>query len=382
MTIDTVERPAYFGGSQYGRIVTIRLRRCIQPHADSTWQVRRGSFSQWNGYVLELTTTDGVTGFGYIDALIEFSDGWDVHRAALSTLAPVVLGRDPFEIESILFDLDSRLQHHRFVKAAIDTALHEIVATILGQPLFNLFGGAVRREIPATQIIPLKTPDAMADDARTRIDNGFAYIKIKLSGDVHADVERVRATRTRLGPMARLSVDANQGYAAPKDAIKALRQMEAFDVDFAEQPIHESDKKGLRQIRECTSIKIEADESAKSLADVYDLIAMGAVDTFNLRINELGGFRNAQAAMRLCEVAKVGYRFSSYGPQITAAHVAHLAASSRRMHAACDVAEYQQLLNDPFTGLSIVGGNLQVPTSAGSGIAYTGEAAVDLEICA
>ena len=53
------------------------------------------------------------------------------------------------------------------------------------------------------------------------------------------------------------------------------RQMEAFDVDFAEQPIHESDKQGLRQIRQSTAIKIEADEFAKSLADVYDLIAMG-----------------------------------------------------------------------------------------------------------
>jgi len=79
--------------------------------------------------------------------------------------------------------------------------------------------------------------------------------------------------------------------------------------------------------------------------------SMAAIDTCNLRINELGGIRNTVAAVRICEMYGLGYRFSAFGPQLTAAHALHLASAFPGTHAACDVGEYLQLLDDPFEGL-------------------------------
>ena len=357
-------------GASGQRIAAISLTRCIQRHVDPGWTVRRGTFPEWNGYILHLRTDAGHAGVSYIDSLPEFSDGWEINRAAVEMISPIVLGRDPLAIGPILADIDTRLAGHRFVKSAFDCALHEVVCRILGQPLVVLLGGAVRHSIPSTYFVPIKTPMEMADLAARGVAGGFEHIKLKLRGEFPVDVERVKAVRERLGPTPILSIDPNQGYPSPKEAIRALRRMEDLHVAFAEQPIHCRDFAGMADIRGSTAIDIQADEAAQSLADVYELASEHIVDSINLRLNELGGIRNTIAAMRICEMTQVGYRFSAYGPQITAAQVAHVAASAKGLRYACDVGEYLQLQDDPFTGLHLERGALSVPTEAGSGVSF------------
>lgn len=364
--------PAAIGAGDQ-RIARVTLRRCIQRHRGGPWRVRRGTFLEWNGYILEIVTTAGVTGRGYIDAMPEFSDGWGIHREAVRMLADVVAGRDPFDLEALLRDFEIALERHRFVKAAFDTALHEIVARSLRQPLYALLGAARSRPVPATFFVTIRTPDEMADCAAQGIEAGYRHVKLKLEGDAVADVARVRAVRARIGESVRVSVDPNQGYRSAKDAIRALSRLESLGVDFAEQPIHYLDKKGLAEIRRATNIKIEADEAIQHLRDIHELGEMAAADTCNLRVNELGGIRNTIAAVRICEMHGLGYRFSAFGPQLTAAHALHLACAFAGTHAACDVGEYLQLLDDPFDGLTARDGKIELAPVAGIGVELRAE---------
>ena len=111
------------------------------------------------------------------------------------------MGKDPFAIEAILQDLDASLVGAYQAKGAIDCALHDLKARVLGVPLFKLLGGKVRDKVPVLRILALKTPEETAGIAAKLFEQGYRYFKIKVHGDVAEDVARVKAIRDtpRLG---------------------------------------------------------------------------------------------------------------------------------------------------------------------------------------
>jgi len=66
---------------------------------------------------------------------------------------------------------------------------------------------------------------------------GIKTLKIKV-GSSRTRCEMVRRVRAAVGPGVSLSVDANEGYKTPGEAIKTIRKMEAFDLIYVEQPVH------------------------------------------------------------------------------------------------------------------------------------------------
>ena len=54
--------------------------------------------------------------------------------------------------------------------------------------------------------------------------------------------------------------------------------------------------------------------------------------------------------------------------QVLAAQALHLACALGGVDYACELGEFDRLLDDPFTGLEIEGGVLKLPAGPGSGI--------------
>jgi L-alanine-DL-glutamate epimerase-like enolase superfamily enzyme len=86
------------------------------------------------------------------------------------------------------------------------------------------------------------------------------------------------------------------------------------------------------------------------LADVLFLVSNRIVDAISLKIPKLGGLRNT----------------------LLAAQAAHLAASFPKLDFACELAEFDHLLDDPFEGIEVRDGTLTVPESPGSGVRLIG----------
>ncbi len=341
---------------------------------DPTWKFALGASPVIEGVILRLTTTDGIVGFGYASAVPHMGSIAAQLDAELKHLEPAVTGRDAGDIESIMDSLDRRLRGAPQAKAAIDCALHDIVARSIGAPLHRLFGGRFRTSVPILRIMAIKTPDEMAVQAQKLVDEGYNYLKIKIEGDVSNDVERVRAIRTQVGDSVHLTIDANQSYSA-KGAIAALNKMAAFNIDLAEQPVHASDLEGLSLVTRSVPITIEADEAAGSLEEVYRLVTTRACDAISLKIPKLGGLRNAMTAARLCEQAGVAYRFgAAVGTRLMAAQALHLACALRGVDYACELAEFARLLDDEFSGLEVENGCLSLPETIGSGTIWNGSA--------
>ena len=335
---------------------------------DPKWRFALGASPVTEGVVVTMTAENGLQGFGYGSATPHMGATRESLRAALARFLPLVTGRDSFSVEEVLQVLDRDLSGNNQAKAAIDCALHDLNARILGIPLHQLFGGKLRDCVPILRILGIKTPDEMAEQAQKLVDAGYSYLKIKVEGTVKEDVARVRAIRRQVGDVIHLTVDANQSYSV-KDAIFALTRMAEFDIDLAEQPVGAGDLAGLKLVTDSVPIDVEADESAASLADVMHLVSNRIVDSISLKIPKLGGLRNTLAAARICEAGHVRYRMgAAVGSRLLSAQAMHLAAALPQMDYACELGEFDRLLDDPFDGIEIKNGHLALPEGPGSGV--------------
>jgi L-alanine-DL-glutamate epimerase-like enolase superfamily enzyme len=231
-----------------------------------------------------------------------------------------------------------------------------------------LFGGKVREEVPILRILAIKTPTEMAAAAQKLVDKGYRYLKIKVHGEVDEDVARVAAIRRQVGDDVHLTIDANQSYTT-KDAIAALNRMAEYRIDLVEQPVSADDFEGLALVTRTVPVTVEADEAAGSLREIFALVSQRAVDAVSLKIPKLGGLRNTLAAARLCEAAHIKYRLgAAVGSRILSAQALHLACALPGVDYACELGEFDRLLDDPFEGLEVENGVLHLPQGPASGV--------------
>ncbi|MDX1484480.1 MAG: enolase C-terminal domain-like protein [Alphaproteobacteria bacterium] len=347
---------------------------CNMPQSDPGWRFSIHANRISKGWLVRLTSDTGVVGYGYASATRHMGASAEGLRGALEAFAPFVVGKDPFDIEAILAALDHELAGINQAKAAIDCALHEIVARSLDLPLNALFGGRLRTEVPVMRVLSIKSADEMAARAQELLDAGYRFIKIKVDGHVGDDFERVRAIRDVVGPDIRLTIDANQAY-APKDAIRIANLVADLGVEIFEQPVTADDHEGLKLVTDNTAITIEADESAASLREVMKLVAGRIVDGVSLKVSKLGGLRNTVAAARICQAGRVRCRFGAHvGPRLMSAQAAHLAAGLAGLDFACEFGEFVRLTNDPTEGIENIDGQVTVPPGPGSGASLKPEA--------
>ncbi|MGO4740360.1 mandelate racemase/muconate lactonizing enzyme family protein [Bosea sp. 2KB_26] len=349
-------------------IVDVYVDQCVQPQQDPAWRFALGGIPRLDGLIVTLRTERGIVGEGHIEAMALYADDLAGSLAAVDVLRPVLLGGDPLQFAALRDKLDNALAGHEAVKAGVDSALHELASRSLGVPLHVLFGGARRHSVDLQRILPLKDPQGMAADAARLAGLGYRCLKVKIDGDGELAVARVKAVRDAVGDSVRLSADANQSF-TPKTALHVIERIARYGVDLVEQPVPAADVAGLGFVTRRSPIAIEADEAIRSLRDIVTLIAEQACDSFNLKTSVLGGLGRTYVAAQICEAAGRAYRVgTAYGPRLVAAQCLHLAVALPSFHYPVEFAEFDHLLDDPFTGLEAVSGMLELTNGLGSGL--------------
>jgi L-Ala-D/L-Glu epimerase len=178
---------------------------------------------------------------------------------------------------------------------AVDCAMWELEAQRLGVAVWQLAGIAAPQPLVTTFTLGADDPATMVAGARK-----FARarsLKLKLTGDLPDDIERVRSVRAAR-PDVWMGVDANQGYGI--EALGPLMSvLESANVSLLEQPLkrgREADLAGFK-----SKIPIAADESVLTLADIAGLV--GRFNVVNIKLDKCGGLTEglamAHAARRL-----------------------------------------------------------------------------------
>ena len=321
--------------------------------------------------VVKVRDDSGAYGFG------EAPQVWRVTGESMASaqaaidevFRPLLVGRDPDDVTSLLAEVRASVPGNRNAKAAVDVALHDLVARRLGVPLVRLLGGT-RLTIPTDVTLSAGTPESLVDAARKRCADGFQVLKLKVgTEDAAADVARVAAVREAVGPQVRLRLDANQGWTA-KSAVRAIHAMEdaGLDVELVEQPVPAEDLDGLAWVTERVDTPILADESVFSVRDLLAVIERRAADLVNVKLAKCGGLAPARTLLELARAAEMGTMVGSMmeGPVGVAAAASLVAAYGTTVVSDLDAAWW--LATSPFDGgVSYTRGQLQL--SDGPGLA-------------
>lgn len=170
---------------------------------------------------------------------------------------------------------------------AVDCALWELDAQRLGVAVWELAGLAAPKPLVTTFTLGADDPAAMVAGARKYAQ--ARALKLKLTGDLSLDIERVQAVRAAR-PEVWMGVDANQGYSI--DALDALlAALVPASVSLLEQPLkrgREADLTGYK-----SKIPIAADESVLTLKDVAGLV--GRFNVVNIKLDKCGGLTEGLA---------------------------------------------------------------------------------------
>ncbi len=191
-------------------------------------------------------------------------------------------------------------------RAAVDMAVHDLLARRLSLPLRALLGGTTE---PVDMEMSFTLTDHVADDAAATVtaqrEQGFRHFNFKVGVEPHTDVEVAAAVRDAAGPQAFVWADANQGLTL-RDARRLARAYEDIGIDVLEQPLIGDAQHHMRELRRSTSLPLAIDEASVSATDFFRHAAEGLVDYLVVKVTRSGGVWPTVAQLAVARSARVG----------------------------------------------------------------------------
>ena len=259
---------------------------------------------------VRLETADGLVGWGEAACLGGPTWSEESSESVAATIehyiAPWLVGREAAGIELLVREMAKRVQGNPFARAAVEMALWDLNGRALGVPVHRLLGGRVRDRVPLSWSLAVADPQAEIEEARAKVALAHRIFKIKTAArPVAEDVERIRRLREALGPQISLRVDANQGWDRAT-ALKAIRALAPYEVDFVEQPVPRWDLEGMAEIGRRVDVPIMADESCFTPQDAFAIARLGGVSILGLKLTKSAGLAGSMAIARIAEAAGMG----------------------------------------------------------------------------
>src|SRR5438067_1838052 len=177
------------------RIQRISTYRVELPLHEGSYKWSGGkSVTVFDSTVVRIDTDSGLTGYGEVCPLGPFylpayANGV---RAGVRELGPHLLGEDPLQIDKLNRLMDAALKGHPYVKSGIDIACWDILGKVTGQPVCVLLGGRYGEDFGLYRAISQESPEAMAGRVAGYRAEGYRRFQLKVGGDSHDDIERIR----------------------------------------------------------------------------------------------------------------------------------------------------------------------------------------------
>ncbi|MGO9495928.1 MAG: enolase C-terminal domain-like protein [Solirubrobacteraceae bacterium] len=245
----------------------------------------------------------GECGLGYTYA--------DVSTAKLiaSKLAGVVHGHDAMAPQAAWAAMVEQTRNlgrpgiTSMAIAAVDLAIWDLKARLLGLPLCGLLGMA-RDRVPVygSGGFTAYSPQRLAAQLAGWVQDGIPRVKMKVGSVPDEDPERVRLAREAIGPEARLFVDANGAYSRKQALDLAGRFADEARVSWFEEPVSSDDLEGLRVLRDRApaGMEIAAGEYGYDAVYFRRMLEAGAVDVLQADVTRCAGITELLRVGALC----------------------------------------------------------------------------------
>ncbi|WP_375765031.1 mandelate racemase [Archangium gephyra] len=292
------------------------------PEADGT--------ADWDSttlIVVELTA-GGQRGLGYTYA--DASAASLIHR----TLAEELKGHDVMDIPARMASLLTRVRNKgrpgmvAMALSAVDAALWDTKARLLGLPLARLLGAA-RDWVPVygSGGFTSYSIETLKAQLAGWAEQGIARVKMKVGRHPDKDGGRVWAAREAIGPDTQLFVDANGAYSVKQALAMAERFAEAGVVWF-EEPVSSDDLEGLHLLRQRLpgGMEVAAGEYGWDAIYFRKMLGAQAVDVLQADATRCLGVTGFLQVDALCE----GFQVPLSGHCAPGLHL-HVACAARNL---------------------------------------------------
>ncbi len=322
---------------------------------------------------LQITTAGGIQGlYGALDD--------DVTAPILQQLAPFILGKNALQVEMIWDQMYRSNRHSRAGQfmmgmSAVDNALWDVKGKYFKTPVYELLGGATRKEIQVYgSCLSFSVEEGKAGPrAKQLFEDGFVHQKWFMAygpGDgapgLNHSIGLVEELRSALGADAPLMFDAFMGWDLPF-ATQWCRESEKFNPYWIEEPFPVDHLESFKQLRRNTNIPIATGEHFYSRWEAVNFLEEGILQVVQADPEWCGG---VSELVKICNLASAyGVKVFPHGHNIHAA--LHVVAS--QSPEVCPLVEY--LINHmpnkvhfQKEPLLTKNGKLPLPTKPGFGI--------------
>lgn len=299
---------------------------------------------------------DGVTGYGEASMPPYLGES---HETVTKFLSKVDMGKypNPFELETILADIDSIAPGNCAAKASVDIALHDLLGKLMNQPWYNIWGYDKTKTPNTSFTIGIDTAEVVKQKVKEA--GQFKILKVKLGRD--NDKEMIETIR--LATNVPICVDCNQGWKDKEKALEMSHWLKEKGVIFIEQPMPKERRDDHAWLTERSPLPIMGDEAVQRLADVKK--AYGAYSGINIKLMKCTGMREANKMIVLARALgmkiMIGCMTETSCAISAASHLSPLADWA-------DLDGALLISNDVFDGTTVVDGKVTLTDKPGIGV--------------
>ena len=296
-----------------------------------------------------ITSEPGLYGLGCATFTQRFHA---VVTAMEKHLKPFLIERDVSRIEEIwqMGMVHSYWRNGPVLSNAIsgaDQALWDIKGKQAGMPVYELLGGKCREAAAVYGHAGGSSPEAVADNVRQFMGNGYRYIRIQMGGyggeasrivkpegaldGAYFDpreytlnmLRMIEHVRAEVGDETELLHDIHERL-HPIDAVKFAKDVEPFNLFFLEDPLAPEDLEWFTSIRQQCCTPIAMGELFNNPREWQPLIAEHLIDFVRMHISQMGGLTPARHVAAFANM--YGVRTAWHGPGDTSpvGHAANL----------------------------------------------------------
>lgn len=344
--------------------------------------------------IIEVETSDGITGLGE-------SYGDVGHLARLRLVGDELIGLDVFATNEMLARTERALRgvvgadRHGLTGqisgsgtalrtyATFEVAALDIQGKLLGRPVADLLGGAVRTSVPYSAYLfykwaahPGASPDkygealdadAIVRQARTMIAE-YGFRAIKLKGGVFAPDEEIAAVKALRDafPDLPLRLDPNTAWTVAT-SIKVGQDLDGV-LEYLEDPTPGLD--GMAEVARDVSMPLATNMCVVGFEDIPPSVAKGSVKVILSDHHYWGGLAKVKGLSEICDTFDLGLSMHSNSHLgISLAAMTHVAAAVPNLTYALDT-HWPWKAEDVIVdgALDFVDGAIAVPSAPGLGV--------------
>jgi len=293
-------------------------------------------------------------------------------------LKPILLGQNSLDIEVLwqrMYRLNRLNGYSRgFMMEAIsgvDIALWDLAGKVYQKPVYQLLGGAFRREIKAyaSPVPIMEDLDEATGLAEQFVQSGFSAIKVKVGrSDIRDDIRLIERIRESVGEEVEIALDANGAY----DVFTAStigKRLEPYEIYWFEEPLPPEDVDAYVALKKNIRIPLAAGEAEATPYNYRDMVNKRAVDVVQPNIARNGGITAARRLSSLTDAHHLPIAPHGVGGAVFLAASLHLSAAIPNFL----MIEYNRRLNPLRDDMTLAPFNfqqgcLQVPEGVGLGV--------------